>query len=84
MPTADPPQPAPVSLEDFNRRLTVLPGSVLTVILSEAIFGEDLGWFDFLNELFPLSHQSVNLNRESAHNNLRVDFYENAAFSCPI
>jgi P-type Cu+ transporter len=47
------PQAAPVSIDDFNRRLTVLIVSVFAIILSVVIFGEGLGWFDFLNERVP-------------------------------
>ena len=53
VPASTSPQPAPVSVEDFNRRLTILLASVFTIILSTVIFGEVLGWFDFLNERVP-------------------------------
>ena len=45
--------PAPVSMGDFNRRLTVLLVSVFAIILSVVIFGEGLGLFDFLNARVP-------------------------------
>jgi P-type Cu+ transporter len=44
---------APVSIDDFNRKLTTLLVSVFAIILSVVIFGEGLGWFDFLNERVP-------------------------------
>ncbi|MBI5953009.1 MAG: cadmium-translocating P-type ATPase [Chloroflexi bacterium] len=47
------PMLAPVSTSDFNRRLTLLLVSVFAIILSVVIFGEGLGWFDFLNERVP-------------------------------
>jgi Cd2+/Zn2+-exporting ATPase/Cu+-exporting ATPase len=47
------PQPALVSMEDFNRKLTILLVGVFAMILSVVIFGEILGWFDFLNESVP-------------------------------
>ena len=47
------PQAAPVSIGDFNRQLTALLVSVFAIILSVVIFGEGLGWFDFLNEHVP-------------------------------
>jgi Cd2+/Zn2+-exporting ATPase/Cu+-exporting ATPase len=53
VPTSDSPPPAPVSMGDFNRRLTVLLIGVFTIILGVVIFGEGLGYFDFLNELIP-------------------------------
>jgi Cu+-exporting ATPase len=53
VPASDSPQPAPVPMEDFNRKLTVLLVSVFAMILSVVIFGEILGWFDFLNERVP-------------------------------
>jgi Cd2+/Zn2+-exporting ATPase/Cu+-exporting ATPase len=53
MPASDTPQPASISMEDFNRKLTVLLVSVFALILSVVIFGELLGWFDFLNERVP-------------------------------
>ena len=53
VPAASSPQPDPVSMEDFNRRLTILLVSVFSIILSVVIFGEGLGLFDFLNERIP-------------------------------
>jgi len=53
VPASDSPQPAPVSMGDFNRRLTVLLVSVFAIILSVVIFGEGLGLFDFLNDRVP-------------------------------
>jgi Cd2+/Zn2+-exporting ATPase/Cu+-exporting ATPase len=53
VPASDSPQPAPVSMDSFNRRLTVLLVSVFAIILSVVIFGEGMGLFDFLNERVP-------------------------------
>jgi len=53
VPASDSPPPAPVSMGDFNRRLTVLLVSVFAIILSVIIFGEGLGLFDFLNDRVP-------------------------------
>lgn len=53
VPESDSPQPAPVSIEDFNRRLTLLLVSVFAIILGVVIFGEGLGLFDFLNDRVP-------------------------------
>lgn len=53
VPGSDTPQPAPVSLGDFNRRLMILLVSVFVIILSVVIFGEGLRLFDFLNERVP-------------------------------
>ena len=53
VPASSAPQPDPVSMEDFNRRLTLLLVSVFSIILSVVIFGEGLGLFDFLNERIP-------------------------------
>lgn len=53
VPRSDTPQPAPVSLGDFNRRLMILLVSVFVIILSVVIFGEGLRLFDFLNERVP-------------------------------
>ncbi len=48
------PAPAePVSMGDFNRRLTVMLVGIFAIILSVVIFGEVLGWFDFLNDRVP-------------------------------
>jgi P-type Cu+ transporter len=47
------PPTAPVSIDDFNRKLTVLLVTVFAIILSVVIFGEGLGWFDFLNARVP-------------------------------
>ena len=43
VPVSNAPQPAPVSMEDFNRKLTVLLVGVFAMILSVVIFGEILG-----------------------------------------
>jgi P-type Cu+ transporter len=43
VPASTAPQAAPVSIGDFNRRLTVLLVSVFAIILSVVIFGEGLG-----------------------------------------
>lgn len=53
VPASTAPQISPVSIGDFNRKLTVLLVSVFAIILSVVIFGEGLGWFDFLNERVP-------------------------------
>lgn len=53
VPASNSPTLAPVSTSDFNRRLTLLLVSVFAIILSVVIFGEGLGWFDFLNERVP-------------------------------
>ena len=53
VPVSDASQPAPVSMGDFNRRLTILLVGVFALILSVVIFGELLGLFDFLNERVP-------------------------------
>ena len=53
VPASTSPLPAPVSMSDFNRRLTILLVSVFTIILSVVIFGEGLGLFDFLNDMVP-------------------------------
>jgi Cd2+/Zn2+-exporting ATPase/Cu+-exporting ATPase len=53
MPASAAPPTAPVSIDDFNRKLTTLLVSVFAIILSVVIFGEGLGWFDFLNERVP-------------------------------
>ena len=53
VPASDLPKVDPVSMGDFNRRLTILLVSVFAVILSVVIFGEGLGLFDFLNDLNP-------------------------------
>lgn len=47
------PEAAPVSIDEFNRRLTLLLVGVFAIILSIVIFGEVLGSFDFLNERVP-------------------------------
>lgn len=41
------------SAQEFSRRLNVLLISVFTMILGTVIFGEGLGFFDFLNERVP-------------------------------
>src|SRR6266508_3181952 len=53
VPASPAPQTAPVTIDDFNRKLTTLLVSVFAIILSVVIFGEGLGWFDFLNERVP-------------------------------
>jgi Cd2+/Zn2+-exporting ATPase/Cu+-exporting ATPase len=53
VPESESPKPAPVSMGDFNRRLTILLISVFAIILGVVIFGEGLSLFDFLNELVP-------------------------------
>ncbi|MBN8657347.1 MAG: cadmium-translocating P-type ATPase [Anaerolineae bacterium] len=53
VPASDAPKADPVSMGDFNRRLTVMLVGVFTIILSVVIFGEVLGLFDFLNERVP-------------------------------
>ncbi len=53
VPASDSPKPAPISMGDFNRKLTIMLVSVFTIILSVVIFGEVLGLFDFLNERVP-------------------------------
>ncbi|MBE7435613.1 MAG: cadmium-translocating P-type ATPase [Anaerolineales bacterium] len=53
VPASDAPKADPVSMGDFNRRLTVMLVGVFTIIISVVIFGEVLGLFDFLNERVP-------------------------------
>lgn len=53
VPAADVHQTAPVLMDNFNRRLTLLLVSVFALILGAVLFGEFLGWFDFLNERVP-------------------------------
>ena len=53
VPASDAPVPAPISITDFNRRMTILLVSVFAIILGVVIFGEGLGLFDFLNDLIP-------------------------------
>ncbi len=53
VPASGPPSPAPVSINDFNRRLNILLVSVFSILLGVVIFGEFLGLFDFLNERIP-------------------------------
>ena len=53
VPASDSPKADPVSMGDFNRRLTILLVSVFAIILGVVIFGEGLGLFDFLNDLIP-------------------------------
>jgi P-type Cu+ transporter len=50
---AQPGSASTVSIHSFNRRLTVLLVGVFGLIMSVVIFGEGLGWFDFLNESEP-------------------------------
>ena len=51
VPTPDAPIPAPISMSDFIRKITIMLVSVFAIILSVVIFGEGLGLFDFLNDL---------------------------------
>ncbi len=53
VPESDSPRPAPVSMGDFNRRLTIMLVGIFAIILSVVIFGEGLGVFDFLNDRVP-------------------------------
>jgi P-type Cu+ transporter len=53
VPASTSPVAAPVSMDNFNRQLTLLLVSVFAIILGVVIFGEVLGWFDFLNERVP-------------------------------
>jgi Cd2+/Zn2+-exporting ATPase/Cu+-exporting ATPase len=53
VPTSDAPKTAPISMDDFNRKLTIMLVGVFAIILSVVIFGEVLGLFDFLNERVP-------------------------------
>ena len=53
VPASDAPQAAPVSMKDFNRRLTIMLVVVFAIILGVIIFGEGLGVFDYLNEQVP-------------------------------
>ena len=53
VPASDSPKAEPVSMGDFNRRLTILLVGVFAIILSVVIFGEGLGLFDFLNDRVP-------------------------------
>ena len=53
VPESDAAQPAPVSMDGFNRRLTLLLVSVFAIILGVVIFGEGLGLFDVLNDRVP-------------------------------
>jgi P-type Cu+ transporter len=53
VPESSAPPSKPVSISDFNRQLTILLASVFAIIISVVIFGEGLGWFDFLNERVP-------------------------------
>jgi len=55
VPASVSPPPAPVSMDGFNRRLTFLLVGVFALILSAVVFGEFLGWFDFLNERVPFA-----------------------------
>jgi len=55
VPASASPQPAPVSMDGFNRRLTLLLVGMFALILSAVVFGELLGWFDFLNESVPFA-----------------------------
>jgi len=53
VPASDAPHAAPVSMKDFNRRLTIMLVVVFAIILGVIIFGEGLGVFDTLNEQVP-------------------------------
>ena len=53
VPASGSPPAAPVSIDDFNRRLNILLVSVFSIILGVVIFGEFLGLFDFLNQRIP-------------------------------
>ncbi|MCL4270561.1 MAG: cadmium-translocating P-type ATPase [Anaerolineales bacterium] len=53
VPASNSPKVDPISMGDFNRKLTVMLVSVFAIILSVVIFGEVLGLFDFLNERVP-------------------------------
>ncbi len=53
VPEVSAPITSPASMGDFNRQLTVLLASVFAIILGVVIFGEVLGWFDFLNQRVP-------------------------------
>jgi Cd2+/Zn2+-exporting ATPase/Cu+-exporting ATPase len=53
VPAPDAPKTDPVSMGDFNRKLTSMLVGVFTIILSVVIFGEVLGLFDLLNERVP-------------------------------
>lgn len=53
VPASSSPKVDPVSMGDFNRQLTILLVSVFAIILSVVIFGEGLGYLDFLNDLIP-------------------------------
>jgi P-type Cu+ transporter len=53
VPESGAPQAAPVSMDNFNRQLTLLLAGVFAIILAVVIFGEVLGLFDFLNEQIP-------------------------------
>src|SRR5512139_2854191 len=47
------PEAPPISMGDFNRKLTLLLAGVFAIILGVVIFGEVLGLLDFLNEQVP-------------------------------
>jgi P-type Cu+ transporter len=53
VPISASPASAPVSMGDFNRKLTIMLVSVFAIILAVVVFGEGLGLFDFLNDLIP-------------------------------
>jgi Cd2+/Zn2+-exporting ATPase/Cu+-exporting ATPase len=53
VPASDILQIAPVSMDGINRRLTLLLVAVFALILGAVLFGEFLGWFDYLNERVP-------------------------------
>ena len=53
VPESDSPPPAPVSMDGFNRRMTILLVGVFAIILGIVIFGEGLGLFDVLNDRVP-------------------------------
>ncbi len=53
VPASDSPKFAPISMGDFNRRLTALLVGVFAIILGVVVFGEFIGLFDFLNQRVP-------------------------------
>jgi len=55
VPETLPPPPAPVSTDDFNRKLTLLLVSVFSGVAAIVIFGEWLGLFDWLNNSVPFA-----------------------------
>jgi len=53
VPESVPMPSGPVSMGDFNRRLTIMLVGVFVIILSVVVFGEVLGLYDFLNDRVP-------------------------------